>query len=196
MTITLLLISGWYLSVFVYASSESEVEKDLVIKKGTNISEIIKYESYLVVSNTVDINTPGSYHITYRQVNDNKEFTKKVYVVGDDKCNFFSNVDFVESSTNATYEVLDTIDSNGLKGVLNLKIDGMYGNNLFYFYTLDGKLNTLNLSRGSDTYFNDMEKYQNIVVMTGYQKNVMNGDYNIVIYKIDTITKLKIIFFN
>lgn len=182
MTISLILLSGWYLSIFIYAAS-SEVSKDLVVAKGTDISNIIKYDNYLVVTNTVDINTPGEYHITYRNISDNSEITKNVYVIGDEKCNFFYNVDFVESIVSGSYEVMDTINHNGLKGVMNLKIDGLYGNNLFYFYNTKKGIETLNISRSSDIKLNDMESYKNTVVMTGYEKNSMNGDYNIVVYK-------------
>lgn len=183
MTITLLLISGWYLSTFVYAQSSNGVGKDLVVKEGTDISNIIKYDNYLVVTNTVDINTPGTYHITYRHISNNEEVTKNVYVIGSEKSHFFNQVNFVESSEKGIYEVWDTIDCNGLKGIMNLKIDGTYGNNVFYIYNTKNGYQSLNISRNSDIKLNDMEQHNNVVVMTGYEKNSLTGDYNIVIYK-------------
>jgi hypothetical protein len=194
MTITLILISGWYLTIFVKADNNDTVEKDLVIRQGTDISEIIKYSNYLVITNTVDINKPGSYHIVYRHVSDNHEVTKNVYVIGEEQCNFFMKSNIIENVSSGKNEIWDTIYNKGINAIINYKIEGYYGNNVFYLKQRNNEFYTLNIARGTDILLNDMENYNDVVVMTGYEKNAINGDYNIVIYKehADTISSVEI----
>ena len=50
------------------STSNEEVSEAIVVKVGSNLNDYIKYDNYVVVSNSVNINEPGIYTITYKNI--------------------------------------------------------------------------------------------------------------------------------
>ena len=83
------------------STSKEEVSEPIVVKVGSNLNNYIKYDNYVVVSNSVNINEAGIYTITYKNIDTLEEVKKEVHVIEDDTYAFEVNYSTLYAENNA-----------------------------------------------------------------------------------------------
>lgn len=194
LTISLMLIGGYYFSIVVFAESEEDLLKPLIVEVNTNINDVINYENYVIIYNDVNINKTGTYKITYKNIHSSEEVEKTIYVIDKEQRSFLKEeLIYEESAIDDTYLVGDVFN------FLNKP------NCIYNFYsTSRGFNNYLNGEWNQNIHFNhtislrtqgeivDSYVFNNQLIMVGTDINAMNGIKCTCIYKRDTKTSKEI----
>lgn len=169
-----------FVSFKVHADETNSVTDPLVVKVGSNLSDYLKYDNYVVVSNSVNINEPGIYTITYKNIDTFEELKKEVHVIDDDKYAFDTHYKTLFSNSNA-YELIDCIEyDDKVAWLINYKRSNISNN---YYLHVDN-INSLTVYQNSQDKMVDLE-YNNGFMIASTSKNVMDGDNNIMIFNYD-----------
>lgn len=184
LTISLMLIGGYYFSVVVFAESDENILKPLIVEVDTDIKEIINYENYVIVFNDVNVKKSGTYKIIYKNIHSNEEVEKTIYVIERDQKTFFSEeLIYQEETIDDTYEIGDVFNYLDNPNCLynyyystlgfNNYLNGEWNQNIHYNHTVSLR------TKGQiiDAYVNDDQ-----VIMIGTDINDMNGKKNTCIY--------------
>ena len=164
------------------STSKEEVSEPIVVKVGSNLNNYIKYDNYVVVSNSVNINEAGIYTITYKNIDTLEEVKKEVHVIEDDTYAFEANYRTLYAENNA-YELVDCVEyDDKVAWLINYKRNNIFNN--YYLYTDNIYNNTIRQSTKDQMV--DLA-YANGFIIVGNGISDINGDQNIMVcnYNLD-----------
>ena len=164
------------------STSNEEVSEPIVLKVGSNLNDYIKYDNYVVVSNSVNINEAGIYTITYKNIDTLEEVKKEVHVICDNTYAFEENYSTLYAENNA-YELVDCVEyDNKVAWLINYKRNNIFNN--YYLYTDNIYNNTIRQSTKDQMV--DLA-YANGFIIVGNGISDLNGDQNIMVcnYNLD-----------
>lgn len=185
LTITLILITGYYYGIVIFAEGENNISDPLVTEVGTNINELLKYKDYIVVNNEVNINETGIYQVIYRHINTNEEVKKTVHVIDKNQnAYFYEELIYQETNQTAIYEVKDVFSHlNKPNSLCTYQEDGKITKNYFNGEIENGTHYGNDISWYCTGDMFDSTVYNNTCYFLGTDKNVMNNQPEIRIYK-------------
>ena len=188
LTITLILVGGYYYGIVINAEESNCIEKVLITEVGTDISDVIQYQNYIIVNNEVNTEKEGIYKIVYRHIDTNKEVIKEVHVINkDQKAYFIEELVYEESTEEDKYVVSEVFNfQNRTNCIYN------------YYSTRNGFNNFMNGEISNNEYFNntislytkgdiiDAGIYENECFMVGTDIDSFYGNKIVCIYTKNT----------
>ena len=163
----------------VNAQSNSNIEKTLVVQKGSEINDYIKFDNYVVINNNVNVNQEGIYSITYKNIETNAEVVKRIVVIDGST---YSN-DFVEKMyllENYNYKFIDScIGPNGPNYLISYEMPRRFGENLI-IEMMDGTSLQVMWSLNGEVL--DFKYVDGHYLGCGHNKNSMNGDVEMFLF--------------
>jgi hypothetical protein len=188
LTITLILVGGYYYGIVINAEESNCIEKVLITEVGTDISDVIQYQNYIIVNNEVNTEKAGIYKIVYRHIDTNKEVIKEVHVINkDQKAYFIEKLVYEESTEEDKYVVSEVFNFQNRTNTIynyystrtgfNNFMNGEISNNEFYN-------NTISLYTKGEII--DTGIYENECFMVGTDIDSFYGNKIVCIYTKNT----------
>ena len=164
----------------IQAKEIDDITKMLIVKVNSNVNDYLKYDDYVVISNNVNTNQPGTYLVTYKNITTNTIIEKRVVVVSDDVYAYLSVAGFMNQDY--VYHFVDAKCANGNYSYLyHFKYPNYFGEN---YYLHVNEYETQLVVRGFNGEISTFDYIDNHYLGCGFENNVKDGDQDMFMFDI------------
>lgn len=188
MIITIALFGALMFMPVVYgAEGTSEVEKPLIIKKGTVVDEQLQYPGYEIIDSNLNYYLVGTYCVTYRNSEGNT-YQKKVIVIDEElTCYLDVELSRVSQYGNSRYEITKVVNIDNTRYAVLIEatpVDSwqIYKSHYVALYDRAKEVWCSLYYTNVNGQVNDIAYDGEYIIGTGWRSNAVNGSIDTIFF--------------